>query len=359
MSSQMEIETSTKSKPLKKTTKKASIKRTMTKKPSKKLTTTTTKKMEINPEDYNNALNLVEQVPGSALNNMKNLNDYIPFSKLTQKFRIKFRQDLCDPRVLALIAKKKGWRVLTGDFDQDGLQDIVMIDPRELQIIVFNGHVVSSPGYEAILKYYLDHPTKEQQIEKPLKSVIKSDKYKTANVFKFILEAVKLFANTHDIKRKDIGFLNQVASAVYAGIVFPLFGKDDIVELLKWSHDTKDKNVIVKIFDQVMKTEQARSLVLPIVNDVLSWVPDSKNPMDTVIGMAFMKYPFEFVESMDQLIRGQFSNVVLQTSPVLLQLFDSFVNVARGDIDEYNKLLNSFTQHTMARRNQILKSTGV
>ena len=86
MTSQTEIETSTRSKPLKKTTKKASIKRTMTKKSSKKLTTTTTTKFEFIPEDYNNALNLVEQVPGSALNIMKNLNDYIPFSKLTQKF---------------------------------------------------------------------------------------------------------------------------------------------------------------------------------------------------------------------------------------------------------------------------------
>ena len=170
---------------------------------------------------------------------------------------------------------------------------------------------------------------------------------------------MKLFANTHNIQRKDIGFLNQVASAVYAGIVFPLFGKDEIVELLKWSHDTKDKNIMVKIFDQVMKTEQARSLVLPIVNDVLSWVPDSNNPMESVIGMAFMKYPFEFVEFMNQLIRGRFSNVVLQTSQVLLQLFENFINVAQGDIDEYNKLLNSFNQLTMARRNQILKSTQV
>ena len=51
---------------------------------------------------------------------MKNVNYYAQFSKLTQDFKIKKKKEYEDPKKLSLLAKHKGYRVLTGDFDGDG-----------------------------------------------------------------------------------------------------------------------------------------------------------------------------------------------------------------------------------------------
>ena len=314
---------------------------------------TVRKKFEFTPQEYNEAGRLIETVPGKYLDNMKNVNDYAQFSKLTQDYKIKYKKEFEDPKKLALLAKHKGYRVLTGDFDGDGKRDVAMIDPNEMQILVFNGHVIKPPGFSNVLEYYDKHDTVDKQTAFPLYVKKSKSDDESQNIFKYILEKVKEFAKVHNIKRRDIGYLNQVASAIYSGIVFPLMGNNDAVKLLKWSHDSKDKNIASTTFTKMMKTNRARDLILPYVKNIIDNNIMDKEPMNTTIGFAFRFYPFQFVEEMDKNFRNKFANVVQDTSPILMEIFNNILSTEDNVKQKYQELLDAYRMHVKARHEQL------
>ena len=243
--------------------------------------------------------------------------------------------------------------MLTRDFDGDDKRDVVMIDPDEMQILVFNEHVIKPPGFSSVLDYYEKYDTVDKQEKNPLYVKKSKKEDDSPNVFKHILEKVKQFAAAHNIKRRDIGYLNQVASAIYSGIVFPLMGNNDVVKLLKWSHDSRDKNIASTTFTKMMKTNRARDIILPQVKSLIDKNITEKNQISSVIGMAFQLFPFQFVEEMDRLIKRQLGATIKDTSPMLMEIFNNLMSTEDDVKNRYQQLLDSYKQHIQARHDQL------